>query len=383
MRAPTCWLSGALLAIAFGYGAKVSAVDAKTAAAARSIGVIRLSAAAPLQVRLPAEHKVRDPIYLDAAGTWRKLQVQRSDAGVVFSLPEDVTGSTVVVLDRPEWLVLPDATPPQIEQVAVGGAAQEVAAEIDLGHMPAPPAEILVTVRDESNPIAADRVSVTIDGGALADVGASVKTVFSENGDHAAVTLTLGDLPQGKHRVAFRLPDATPRANTAAVDVVFNTAPLLRNGGFEKATDTGSPTHWSVSSWDRKPDTKCDIRVVDGGRNGKALMIHGQAGSLNLVVGQQVELVPGKTYVLSGFYKNAGRYGYASLIGAGGGARAQYDSMPARAEAEDWTPFSWEATAAEIGDKWHVYLRGAGQGKVYFDDITLVPKPRTAPQKQQ
>jgi len=234
----------------------------------------------------------------------------------------------------------------------------------------------MLTLGDSTNPIAISRIAVSIDGRAPAAFGGRVDFNQSKDGKHVDVTIAPGELAEAVHTVFVAVPDAAPGLNTCTTQISFTTAPLLANGDFEQADPQGRPLHWSTSTWSQNAETKAEFKVVDGGRSGKCLMIYGIAGSLNLVCGQPVDIIPGATYVLSGYYRNDAKLGSASLIAENQatGKQDQYDSMPALQQADDWTAFSWEFTAREDNTSFDLYLRSGGAGKVYFDDIKLERK---------
>ncbi len=333
---------------------------------------ITIAANAPLEVHISADEAVNNPVYLDAQGQWKALKVDKSAQGISFAFPNDAMGSTVMLLNKPAWLTLPDTDVPAVDAASCGGTPLEVAPDINLGHLEQAPRNLFVTVSDATNPLAAGRVAVTINGRSATDLGGSLKIDQSKDGKHADIILTLPDLPRDKYEIRITVTDASPRANATTLSLTFNTAPLLKNADFEQVADNGVPVSWSAGAWDEAAETKYETKAVDGGRSGKALMIHGIARPLNLIVGQAVDLVPGETYVLSGYYKNEGNFGHASLIA--GGKKIQYDNMAGLPKADNWTPFSWEVTAAPEGKTWTLYLRSTGIGKVYFDDLNLAPK---------
>lgn len=352
--------------------ALAAAMASPTLAAADDyqLQTIAVVANAALEVRMPAGDDINNPMYLDAKGQWKVLKTSKAGTAVSFSLPQDTLGSTVIILRKPKWLALPDADAPVVETISIDGTAYATGTEVALGRFKDTPRNIMITVADRTNPLACSRLAVSVNGRPAAELGCMVKTDQSKDGKHADIIIAPGDLPLDTYRVLVTLADASPEANATALTLLFSTAPLLKNGEFEQADKNGGPLEWVVGAWDQKPETKFEAKIVDGGHSGKALMIQGISPPLNLVAGQQVELEEGKTYVLSGYYKNEGNLGHASLI-ASGGKDKQYDSMPPLQHAEEWTPFSWEIVPKAGAPTYTLYLRSGGQGKVYFDDVKL------------
>ncbi len=357
----------------------IAMLAAGTACAAGqfTLQAFKITANAPVQITLPPNQPVKQPTYVTAAGEWKQLQVDKSEAGLAFSLPTDAIGSTVILLSKPDWLTLPDTDAPTIEAASVAGVAvTPIEDTMTVGHLDETPKNLMFTVADATNPISARHIKVLLNGQPVSSTGGSLKIDQSPDGKHADIIITPGDLPKDKHNIMLIIPDATPARNTLIARLTFTTAPLLRDGGFEELDDKGKPKHWSFGSWHSGEASDYKISIAKGeGRSGNALKFVGITGRLNMVVGQPVDLVPGRTYILSGYSKGDCNGGYASLIGkAVGDAKAQYDNTSPCKQADDWTPFSWEITPAESNKNFIIYLRSTSKGTVYMDDIKLQAK---------
>lgn len=336
-----------------------------------SLQPIRITSNVPVKVSIGGGPAVSAPMYQAADGAWKPLSVEQAGGSVAFTQPADAMATTLVLLDKPPWLQLPDDDAPSVNAIHVDDIAAEPGEEIKLGNLARAPETISIAVSDEKNPLALSRARVTLDGRELSATDGAVTMSQSQVGRDAELTITLGDLPQAAHNVSVTVPDASPALNTVRTVISFSTAPMLANAGFEEADSAGKPLYWVCSTWSADAETKAEFKVVDGGRTGNTLLIEGIAGSLNMVCGQAVDLVPGRTYVLSGYYKSTVAAGYASLIGQSGGKQDQYASMPKLVQADEWMPFSWEVTAKEDNAGFHLYLRSGGQGKIWFDDLSL------------
>jgi len=303
--------------------------------------------------------------------------VTRAATGVSFSVPEDALGSTIIVLDKPDWLVLPDADAPVIEAVSVGKtAAMQVSDDMNAGRLDASPPNITFTLRDKLNPISSSDLSVSLDGVNVTSAQGKVKIDRSRDGRRADVIITPGELSRDKHTLMLRVSDATPGHNVRTALLSFDTSPLLRNGDFETLRPDGTAEHWRVAAWSVKPDTKWETTVAKGaGRTGNAIKMTGTAGNIYLVVGQPVDVTPGATYIFSGYYKcESDQSCGASLYGRPeGDVKEQYTSTTFE-PATDWTPFSWEVTAEQGHIFYEAFVVNTSHGTVYFDDLTLAPK---------
>ncbi|MFP3902632.1 MAG: hypothetical protein ACLFWB_00190 [Armatimonadota bacterium] len=336
---------------------------------------IKVTANAPVEITLGATETVHAPIYRTAEGQWSELSVGRDDKGVSFSLPDDAVGSTVILLDKPDWLTLPDTDAPALDAASIGGDAVETGETIELGHLKTAPEEIMLTLRDETNPIAAHLARVYINGKSPASYGGSVSHSGSADGKHVDLLIKPGELPDDDYDISVSVPDASPGRNTFATTIAFSTAPMLRNGGFEQVDENNNPEFWSTGAWSTKPETEYEIKVVEDGHTGKCIMIKGIQDPLNLVCGQDVDLQIGKTYVLTGYYRGEGKAGHGSLIARSSEGKGQYDNYGGLKADGEWMQFEWELTPTdEDATNYTFYVRLSGVGTAYFDDLKLQPK---------
>ena len=341
-----------------------------------SLQAFRITANAPVTVTLSHADPIQKPMYRPQAGEWRPLDARQQEGEVSFALPADAVGETTVLLTQPDWLTLPDGDAPQLAEASIDGVAVTPdGSSITCGAVAVPPT-IELKVTDALNPILRSRIAARLNGMPLEELGGKTDLATSNAGKTLSIRVVPGELPEDRYSLTVGVPDASPTRNTLVATVTFSTAPLLRNGGFEAASADGKPESWSVGSWGGSDPGEYKISVVQGqGRTGNALCLDGISGRINMVVGQPVDMVAGKTYVLSGYAKGDG-VGYASLIAAGtGGDKQQYDNTGRTAASADWQPFAWELTPQPEKKDYTIYLRSASVGTVYFDDLRLDVKP--------
>lgn len=338
-----------------------------------------ITANAPVAISLGADRTVSEPLYTNAHGEWTPLTVvgEADGGGVQFTLPSDAVGTTTVLLEQPDWLTLPDTDAPVISGCRANDV--EYTAEngiVMMGQLAEAPDEIMLTVADPTNPISTEKVQAFINGRPMSTFEGGLDAEHGDEAKTANIFIMPGNLPDDKYEISLLVPDASPSHNSLAARIVFSTAPLLRNAGFNELDKDGKPLNWSFGSWDSGDPSEYEISIAkDQGRSGNALKLVGTSGRLNMVVGQPVDLVAGQTYILSGYYKNTARGGYASLMGTKTTAeKAQYSNTTPLAQADDWTPFAWELTAEEGNNNYMLYLRSTSVGTVYFDDLVLQPK---------
>jgi hypothetical protein len=346
-------------------------VFSSVAAAEYDIQSIRLTANVPVKISITGGPTLEQPQYKTTDGQWKSLPYEHEAATATFSAPPDALPATIILLDKPAWLQLPDDEAPTIVSASVDNRAVPVAETIMLGYLPATPQSIVITAADADNPIASSTVAVQVNGEDVDAFGGGVALNAEPDGKRLDIVIKPGQLDEAHHSILVSVADATPERNTTVMELTFTTAPLLTNGNFELAADDGRPQHWSTSTWSSDAETKAEFQVAEGGHSGSALRIQGIAGSLNMVCGQSVDLIPGADYVLSGYYKNDRNTGYVSVIGNKDGKQDQYSNMPTLKHAEDWTEFSWQFTADTDNSKFMLYLRASGVGTVWFDELKL------------
>jgi len=331
---------------------------------------LTVHATGPVTVTVPCEPAPSDSIFRMQDGSWAALEVAYEEGRATFSLPVEAGGRTTVLLTVPEWLELEDETPPAVQDLTVDGRELEVAPEVDLGHTPGAPKSIRFIVKDDMNPIDAGAASLTLDGMPLPDDAATFSPV--RNGPETRIVdIALPDVQPAVHALKLRIPDAAAVAHFAELTVRFNTAPLVRDGGFEEIKADGTSVRWGASMWSTDAETKAELKIVEGGHSGEyCAEITGIAGGLNLLFGQQVSLTGGRSYLLKGFYKATGTGGFISLIADGDKSKEQYLNAPHFKPAEDWTPFEW-TFSVKPAKRFSLYLRNAGKGSIWYDDVAL------------
>lgn len=324
----------------------------------------------PVEVCVPLDGAPKSPIYQASDGSWKPLEVAAEEGKARFSLPADAAGSSIVILQAPDWLAMGDSTAPALGALEVDGTVFEPGASVDLGHCTAVPATIRLTIADADSPIDAAGAIVTLDGSWLG--GDAVSWDAAEGPAKSRVLqVKPGELADGSHRLRVRVPDAAPAANFAEIELAFASGPLVKDGGFELARADGTPEVWTPSTWSAEADTKAELKVVEGGHSGKSCgELSGIAGTLNLLFGQQLALSANKTYRVKLFYKATSTGGHISMINASQDDNKQYLNSPTFPVSEEWKAFEWEFTTKPSAS-YTLYLRNAQKGSVKFDDVSV------------
>ncbi|MHB8997235.1 MAG: carbohydrate binding domain-containing protein [Armatimonadota bacterium] len=307
--------------------------------------------------------------YRAADGKWKPLRSTAAGPITKFSLsPDDIGGgSTMVVLDKPKWMVLDDDAAPAIVKVLLDGEERK-AEELNLGQIAKAPAELAFAVKDDKNPLDLAGLSVALNGKPLPS---SQVTVAKLEGDKfVRVAVKLGDLPAAKYGLVAQIADMSPARNVQTLTLSFSTAPLVTNGSFEDTDNTGKPLAWNPGSWGSDDPTTFEWSVQPGGIAGqKALRVTSTKGG-NLTCSNEMDpLKPDTPYVVTGQYKSPQGIGVSIITYDSGGERPDYltQNFPA---AKDWTPFSYEFKV-KPHVKSSVVLRTGSKGETWFDDIKV------------
>ncbi|MBU0606944.1 MAG: hypothetical protein KKI08_03620 [Armatimonadetes bacterium] len=309
--------------------------------------------------------------YKTTDGTWKPLKATTAGAITKFSLaPEDIGGgSTLIVVNKPKWMVLDDTTPPAVVKILLDG--QERAAEdLDLGAVTAAPGELAFAIKDDKNPLDGDEVRVTLDGQPLPAAQVAI-VKLTPDGKSLRIAAKVGTVAEARHVLSVLVSDMAPERNSTTLTLKFSTAPLLANGSFEQVDNQGNPVGWAPGAWSSDAATKYEAGVMDGGGAGKkAFRFVGVGGSLNLVLTQQLEpLKVGAPYVLTGQYKSEGGAGISVITTAEGKDKSEYLTHPLPA-VKEWTPFSYEFQL-KAHESLLIVPRTGSKGETWFDDLKL------------
>jgi len=157
-----------------------------------------------------------------ADGTWQQIQAQVTDGAISFRLdPQQVPdGHATVVINKPDWMVLEDETPPQVTAFVIEGKRTEVAGPVNLGGLAEAPKEIVFEVADEQNPLDPRSARLTLE-----EVAARAEADASKLGppeQRGSFTVSLADLPPGTYRGHVEVADLSPQGNLARVPISFS-----------------------------------------------------------------------------------------------------------------------------------------------------------------
>jgi len=159
-----------------------------------------------------------------ADGKWIKTPATDEGGRITLSLqPAQIGGGeTVVIVNKPAWMVLEDTEAPKLAWLKLSGV--DVKADTgDLGVIAKFPATVALGVKDNANPLngPAVRVAGPLEAGPVAAqfiAPTDPKTgAINRAATNGRVSFDLPALPPGEYRFTVTVPDLSPQANTLTV----------------------------------------------------------------------------------------------------------------------------------------------------------------------
>lgn len=155
--------------------------------------------------------------YLTAGGSWASTQVVVREGRVELQISPEMApgGRAIIVFSKPDWMVLDDTAPPELVSVSVDGRTVDAVAEgISLGSLGGETAEVVISLRDDNNPVAADAALDLEDPGSVRV--ALDGTGLGPPGTDGNMIINLSGLSVGHYQGALRVRDLAPISNSAS-----------------------------------------------------------------------------------------------------------------------------------------------------------------------
>ncbi len=185
---------------------------------------MRLLVAAVVILGLCVGPAIAETVYYRAGdGSWHELEASIDDGRIRIHLGPDAVpgGSAVIVVNKPEWMVLEDTEPPALEGLTVNGASRPIVpTAINLGSLTADQAQIVLDIADDHNPIAADRLYFTLGGAHGVEVTVDTTALGPPETSGRAV-ISLEGLIAGSYEGTLSLADMSPLGNTRTWPVLL------------------------------------------------------------------------------------------------------------------------------------------------------------------
>ena len=223
----------------------------------------RVTATSGVALSLPVPSRAGPHFFEDDGGRWFPLEGAVADGSrLVFSLGRAQLGAdglALVVLGKPEWMVLEDREPPEITAVRVNGADVSLReGEVDLGCLDSGDADLEVYVSDRANPLSAASASL-----ALSEPGRAVVSVDTSSlppvGTSGRMTVRLAHLAPGSYTGRLMLADRAPAANVLSLPVSFRVMGISIGDDGQSVTLANADTSYVL-----RPDREKQLLLPGG-----------------------------------------------------------------------------------------------------------------------
>ncbi|MBD3293018.1 MAG: hypothetical protein GF393_08850 [Armatimonadia bacterium] len=198
-----------------------------------------------------------------ADGTWVEVEATEQDGTVGFTVsPEQAdAGRALVVINKPDWMVLEDETPPTIPSYSVGGESVDIEATPvtieGLGDT-AEQRRVTLTIGDDANPVDAGSALLRIKG----RPSVSPEIVGDDWDAHSAeLMIDLNDFGPGAWEGTLEVSDLSPLANTVTLPLSFSIAGAQIADNQQTITLSGGGTGFTVRA-DKRETVAVDAAGV-------------------------------------------------------------------------------------------------------------------------
>ena len=185
--------------------------------------------ASRVTVSLPVGDMRGEGLYRHASGEWRALpKAQYRDGKLTFTLsPEELdAGSTVLLIDKPEWLDANDSDPPEVTKALIDGKAVPCSNEIKLGWLDRAPERFELHVADAKNPLDPSSVRAVVNGVEVRPDGKALRFDVDPASDRKGrILCSIPDLAHvlsdGTTRIVVECDDLAADSAKRAVELAF------------------------------------------------------------------------------------------------------------------------------------------------------------------
>lgn len=151
-----------------------------------------------------------------AGGAWRAVAAERGDATLTVRIrPEDTdAGRALVLIRKPEWMTLDDATPPTLRSLAANREPIEIGEKLEVRCDNQGP-QLEAALADDANPLTPASLSLRLDGSSFA--ASRTEGGFPER--RLTGVFDLSSLGPGVHEGFLDARDMAPKANSVRLPV--------------------------------------------------------------------------------------------------------------------------------------------------------------------
>lgn len=176
-------------------------------------------------VLLTAATGLCEPVYYQAAdGSWASMDAPVENGRLKIHItPESApNGEALLVINKPEWMVLDDTEPPGLNGLKVNGKARPVSLpSLHLGTLGGETAEVIIAASDAKNPLSPESLRFELTGRPDVDVEINPGDIGPPN-KSARIVVNIAGLTPGAYEGIFSLADLAPLTNTLQKPVMFN-----------------------------------------------------------------------------------------------------------------------------------------------------------------
>ncbi len=161
--------------------------------------------------------------YRTADGSWASMEAAVEDGRLHIEIGPQAApnGEAVLVINKPEWMVLDDTDAPTLLGLKVNGEARPTSTDtLQLGCLSGDTADVVIGVKDDKNPIDAAGASFRL--GDAHDVTVEVDTSgLGPPKTSGRMVVKMSGVQAGQYQGTLRLSDMAPLSNSRSWPVSF------------------------------------------------------------------------------------------------------------------------------------------------------------------
>lgn len=183
-------------------------------------------------------------------GSWQQMEATATGETVKIMITPDAApgGKATLVVNKPQWMVLDDDTPPQITGMKVDGKTVAVADVLDFGGFGAEVADIELAIADDSNPIS-PQVAFSLSDSRGADIEVDA-TGLGEPAKSGNLIIHLAGLGAGRYTGNLTIRDMAPLSNERTWPIAFGVMGISIADDLQKVSISNGTAGYEMKSGD-------------------------------------------------------------------------------------------------------------------------------------
>jgi hypothetical protein len=149
-------------------------------------------------------------------GSWAKLEAPAKEGRIEIEIGPQMApgGEAILVVNKPEWMVLDDTAPPTLSGMKVNGVSRPSSTEtLHLGCAAGDTVEVVFGIKDDKNPICAETASFYVNDAPAASVKLERKVLGPPQSEGRLVA-NISGLKPGAYEGLLTLTDMAPLCNS-------------------------------------------------------------------------------------------------------------------------------------------------------------------------